>query len=410
MNSKMSGSIVILCAMLTLPGMTGAKGKPRLKGGSVTKENVGTVDGQGVDLYTLTNAHGLETKILTYGGIVVSLRVPDRKGAFDDVVLGFDTLDAYVESTKYFGALIGRYGNRIGKGRFTLNGVEYKLAINNGENSQHGGVKGFDKVVWNAKSRKTMHGPALELTYLSRDGEEGYPGNLSVKVIYTLTKYDELKIDYYATTDKDTVINLTNHSYFNLAGEGNGDILDHRLSIGANFFTPIDAGLIPTGEFRNVIGTAFDFMHQATIGSRIDHDDEQLKFGHGYDHNFVLNGKTGQLQQVATVVEDTTGRMMEVWTTEPGMQFYTGNFLDGTLTGKSGKVYQRRSGFCLETQHYPDAPNKPTFPSTVLKKGRRYRSTTSYRFMVLKDWLSRVIRSTLASGVQSTDFSRAFNE
>ena len=384
MNSKASASIVILCAILILPGMTSAKGKRRLKAASVTRENVGTVDGRGVDLYTLTNVHGLETKIMSYGGIVVSLRVPDRKGAFDDVVLGFDNLDAYVESTPYFGALIGRYGNRIGKGRFTLNGVEYKLAINNGENSLHGGVKGFDKVIWNSRSRKTLNGPALELTYLSRDGEEGYPGNLSVKVLYTLTNHDELKIDYFATTDKDTVVNLTHHSYFNLAGEGKGDILNHRLTIAANYFTPIDAGSIPTGEFRSVKGTPFDFMGQATIGARINQDDEQLKLGNGYDHNFVLNGKTGQLQQVATVLEDTTGRMMEVWTTEPGMQFYTGNFLDGTFTGKGGKVYQRRFGFCLETQHYPDSPNKSNFPSTVLRKGQRYRSTTSYRFMVRK--------------------------
>ncbi len=384
MNSKVSASIVILCVILTLPGMISAKGKRRLKATSVTRENVGTVDGRGVDLYTLTNVHGLEAKIMSYGGIVVSLRVPDRRGAFDDVVLGFDTLAAYLKSTPYFGALIGRYGNRIGKGRFTLNGVEYKLAINNGENSLHGGVKGFDKVVWNARSRKTMNGPALELTYLSRDGEEGYPGNLSVKVIYTLTNHDELKIDYFATADKDTVVNLTHHSYFNLAGQGNGDILNHRLTIAANHFTPIDAGLIPTGEFRDVKGTPFDFMHATTIGARINQDDEQLKLGNGYDHNFVLNGKTGQLQQVATVLEDTTGRMMEVWTTEPGMQFYTGNFLDGTLTGKGGKVYRRRFGFCLETQHYPDSPNKPNFPSTVLRKGQRYRSTTSYRFMVRK--------------------------
>jgi aldose 1-epimerase len=384
MNPKMSASTVILIAMLTLPVMISAKGKSRLKGAGVTRENVGTVEGQSVDLYTLTNAHGLETKIMNYGGIVVSLRVPDRRGAFDDVVLGYDTLEAYLTSTPYFGALIGRYGNRIGKGRFTLNGVEYKLAINNGENSLHGGVKGFDKVVWNARPLKTKNGPALELTYLSRDGEEGYPGNLSARVIYTLTNSNELKIDYFATTDKDTVVNLTHHSYFNLAGQGNGDILNHRLTIAANFFTPIDAGSIPTGEFRNVKGTAFDFTGGATIGSRINQDDEQLKFGNGYDHNWLLNGKMSKLQQVATVVEDTTGRMMEVWTTEPGMQFYSGNFLDGTLTGKGGKVYQRRYGFCLETQHYPDSPNKPTFPSTVLKRGRRYRSTTVYRFAVRK--------------------------
>ena len=384
MNSKKIVSIITLCAILTLPGLISAQGKSPLKAAGVTKQSFGTVDGQSVDLYTLTNAHGLEAKITNYGGIVVSLRVPDRTGAFDDVVLGYDNLEAYLKSMSYFGAIIGRYGNRIGKGRFTLNGVEYKLPINNGENSLHGGVKGFDKVIWNARSRNTMNGPALELTYLSRDGEEGYPGNLSAKVIYTLTNYDELKIDYFATTDKDTVVNLTHHSYFNLAGQGNGDILNHRLTISANHFTLVDAGLIPTGEFRNVKGTPFDFMGQSTIGSRINQDDEQLKLGNGYDHTWVLNGKTGQLQQVATVVEDTTGRMMEVWTTEPGMQFYTGNFLDGKLPGKGGKVYQRRFGFCLETQHYPDSPNKPNFPSTVLRRGRRYRSTTVYRFAILK--------------------------
>src|SRR5216684_227745 len=382
MNSKVSASIVILCAMLTLPNMISAKAKSKLKRAGVTKESFGTAGGQGVDLFTLTNAHGLEAKITNYGGIVVALRVPDRTGAFDDVVLGFDNLAAYQKSTPYFGALIGRYGNRIGKGRFTLNGVEYKLAINNGENSLHGGVKGFDKVVWNAKSRKTMNGPALELTYLSRDGEEGYPGNLSVEVIYTLTNHDELKIDYFATTDKDTVVNLTHHSYFNLAGQGNGDILNHRLFVNAARFTPTDAGSIPTGELRSVRGTPFDFTRATTIGARINQDYEQLRLGKGYDHNFVLNGKIGTLRRVARVSESTSGRAMEVWTTEPGMQLYSGNFLDGTLTGKDGKVYQQRYGFCLETQHYPDSPNKPKFPTTVLRKGDRYHTITIYKFSV----------------------------
>ena len=381
MNSKIGASVITLCALLTFPGMMTAKGKVPMKDG-VIKQGFGKVDGQSVDLYTLTNSHGLEAKITNYGGIVVSLRVPDRTRNFDDVVLGYDNLDAYLKSTPYFGALIGRYGNRIGKGRFTLNGVEYKLAINNGENALHGGAKGFDKIVWNAKPLETNNGPALELTYLSRDGEEGYPGNLSVKVTYTLTNSNELRIDYSATTDKDTVVNLTHHSYFNLAGQGIGDILNHQLMIAADRFTPVDAGLIPTGELLSVTGTPFDFTRMTSIGARINSDDEQLKRGKGYDHNWVLNGRSGQLRLAAKVLESSTGRVMEVWTTEPGMQFYTGNFLDGTLTGKGGKVYQQRYGFCLETQHFPDSPNKLTFPSTVLKKGGRYRTTTIYKFSV----------------------------
>src|SRR6266849_810947 len=301
--------LAIICSAMILLLNLNAYGQAK-----VTKESFGkTPDGQDADIYTLTNSGGAEVKITNYGGIVTSLKVPDRNGKLDDIVLGFDNLDAYLKGHPYFGAIIGRYGNRIAKGRFTLHGVEYKLAVNNGENHLHGGTKGFDKVVWNAKPRKVANGAALELTYLNKDGEEGYPGNLSVKVVYTLTNANELKIDYSATTDKDTVVNLTHHSYFNLAGQGNGDILNHRLTIAANHFTPVDAGLIPTGEFRDVKGTPFDFMGQATIGSRINQDDEQLKLGNGYDHNWILNGKTGQLQQAATVVEDTTGRMMEVW-------------------------------------------------------------------------------------------------
>lgn len=347
---------------------------------TVTKAPFGTADGQSVDLYTLRNVHGVEAKITNYGGILVSLKVPDRNGKFDDVVLGFNDLDTYLKGHPYFGALIGRYGNRIAKGRFTLNGVEYKLAVNNGENTLHGGIKGFDKVVWTGKEMKTKAGPAVVLTYLSKDGEEGYPGNLNVRVVYTLTNNDELKIDYSATTDKDTVTNLTHHSYFNLAGEGNGDILNHRVTINANRFVPTDAGSIPTGELRKVAGTPFDFLTAHAIGERINQDEEQIKLGNGYDHTWVINGRPGTLRLAATAYEATSGRTMQVWTTEPGMQFYTGNFLDGTLTGKSGKIYQRRFGFCFETQHYPDSPNQPSFPTTTLKKGATYKSTTIYRF------------------------------
>ena len=347
---------------------------------SVTKESYGkTTAGENVDLYTLRNSKGVEAKITNYGGILVSLKVPDRNGKFDDVVLGFNDLDSYLtKNDPYMGALIGRYGNRIAKGRFTLNGVEYKLAVNNGENHLHGGIKGFDKVVWTGHEMKMPAGPAVVLTYLSKDGEEGYPGNLNVRVVYTLTNNNELKIDYSATSDKDTVTNLTHHSYFNLAGEGNGDILNHVVTINANRFVPTDAGSIPTGELKSVAGTPFDFLKATAIGARINQDDEQLKFGNGYDHTWVINGRGMRL--AATAYEATSGRVMQVWTTEPGVQFYTGNFLNGTLTGKSGKIYARRTGFCFETQHYPDSPNQPSFPTTTLKKGATYKSTTIYKF------------------------------
>jgi aldose 1-epimerase len=349
--------------------------------GTITKQSFGKTDaGENVDLYTLRNTHGVEATITNYGGIVVSLKVPDRNGKFDDVVLGFNNLDSYLKPGPYFGALIGRYGNRIARGRFTLNGVEYKLAVNNGENHLHGGVKGFDKVVWTGKEMKTKNGPALSLTYLSKDGEEGYPGNLTATVVYTLTNNNELKIDYSATTDKDTVTNLTHHSYFNLAGEGNGDILNTRVTINANRFVPTDAGSIPLGDLRKVSGTPFDFLTAYAIGERINQDDEQLKFGSGYDHTWVINGRMGVMRLAATAYEATSGRVMQVWTTEPGVQFYTGNFLDGTLTGKAGKPYPKRSGFCFETQHYPDSPNQPSFPTTTLRKGATYKSTTIYRF------------------------------
>jgi aldose 1-epimerase len=339
-----------------------------------------TPDGTSVDLYTLTNDNGMVVKIMNYGGTVTSLIVPDRNGKMGDVVLGYDNLDGYLKNNPYFGSIIGRYANRIAKGRFILNGIEYKLAQNNGENHLHGGIKGFDKVVWNAKEVKTGNGVGVELSYLSKDGEEGYPGNLSVTVTYILTNNNELKINYLATTDKDTVVNLTHHSYFNLAGAGEGDILGHELMINADKFTPVDKNLIPTGELRSVKGTPMDFTQPTPIGARINQEDEQLIFGKGYDHNWVLNLVDGALTRVARVYEPKTGRVMEVFTTEPGMQFYSGNFLDGTITGKGGKVYYQRYGFCLETQHFPDSPNKPQFPSTVLKPGQTYKTTTIYQF------------------------------
>jgi aldose 1-epimerase len=338
-----------------------------------------TPDGAAVTIYTLTNSSGVEARIMTYGGIVVSLKVPDRDGKMNDVVLGYDNLEGYVKNNSpYFGALIGRYGNRIAKGRFSLNGVAYKLAANNGDNHLHGGIRGFDKVVWQASPVKRAVGTALKLTYLSRDGEEGYPGNLSVTVIYTLTNKNELKIEYSATTDKATVLNLTNHSYFNLAGAG--DILSHEVMINADRFTPIDKSLIPTGELLSVKGTPMDFTTPTAIGSGIEQKYEQLIFGGGYDHNWALNKNNGSLTLAARVYERNTGRVMEVYTTQPGMQFYTGNFMDGTITGKGGKVYEKRYGFCMETQHFPDSPNKPDFPSTVLRPGQRYRQTTLYKF------------------------------
>jgi aldose 1-epimerase len=343
-----------------------------------------TADGRDIDLYTLTNKNGVEVGIMTQGGTVVSIRVPDRNGKFGDVALGFDSLDGYLKGTSFLGVLVGRYGNRIAKGRFKLDGVEYKLAVNNGENHLHGGLKGFDKAVWNARDVSEGPTPRLELTYLSKDGEEGYPGNLAVTVVYSLSEANELRIDYSATTDKDTVVNLTNHTYFNLAGAGEGDILGHELTLYADRFTPVDKGLIPTGELRSVEGTPFDFRKPTPIGARIDAKNEQIQFGGGYDHNFVLNSGGGSLALAARVDEPKTGRVLEVLTTEPGVQFYTGNSLDGTAVGKGGKVYQRRSGFCLETQHFPDSPNHPKFPSTVLKPGEKYQTTTVYRFSVAK--------------------------
>jgi aldose 1-epimerase len=347
----------------------------------VTKTLFGkTADGKEVDLYTLKNKNGMEVHVLNYGATIAAIKTPDRSGKMDDIVLGFDTVDGYISDHPFFGVVVGRYGNRIAKGRFRLNGVEYKLAVNNGENHLHGGLKGFDKAFWTVKDVSQGSEPRIELTYLSKDGEEGYPGNLSVSVIYSLSDANELRLEYSATTDEDTVVNLTNHSYFNLAGAGQGDILGHELTIYADRFTPVDKGLIPTGELRSVEGTPFDFRKSTPIGARIDANDEQIKFGGGYDHNFVLRSGGGTLEPAVRVVEPKSGRVLEVLTTEPGVQFYTGNFLDGKSVGKSGRAYQRRQGFCLETQHFPDSPNKPSFPSTVLKAGGKYQTTTVFRF------------------------------
>jgi aldose 1-epimerase len=338
-------------------------------------------DGRPVNLYTLTNANGAVVKITNYGAIVTELWVPDKNGTLGDIVLGFDSLSGYLGESPYFGAIVGRYGNRIAKGTFTLDGKAYALAINNGENHLHGGRVGFDKVVWTATpGRPGSDGVSLTLRYVSKDMEEGYPGVLDVTVVYTLTNANELKIDYTAAADKPTVCNLTHHSYFNLAGQGNGDILNHELMLNADRITPVDAGLIPTGQFLSVPGTPLDFTKPTAIGARINSADEQIKFGGGYDHNWVLNKKGRELSLAAKVYEPTSGRAMEVWTQEPGVQFYSGNFLDGTLTAKGGKVYKHRCGFCLETQHYPDSPNKPEFPTTVLRPGQTYKTTTVYKF------------------------------
>jgi aldose 1-epimerase len=353
---------------------------------SVTKADFGrTPDGTPVEIYTLRNSKGMEADIITYGGIVTSLKTPDKNGNFADVVLGFDNLDgytkdAYLKNCPYFGALIGRYGNRIAFGKFSLDGTQYTLPINNAPNTLHGGLKGFDKVVWSVEDAKVgEHGPKLELTYLSKDGEEGFPGNLTVHATYTVTEDDALQIKFKATTDKDTVVNLTHHSYFNLAG--GGDVLGHVVTINADKFTPVDGGLIPTGELRPVAGTPLDFRTPTPIGAHIAETNyEQIKLGNGYDHNFVLNKKSNELSLAARVHEPATGRTLEVWTTEPATQFYTANFLDGSFTGKGGWNYKFRNAFCFEPQHFPDSPNHPAFPTSELKPGETYQSTIIYKF------------------------------
>ena len=369
---------VTLCACDTTKQWI-KSGPPKTEMSRSAKPFGTTPDGQAVRLYTLRNTQGMTAEIMTYGAIVVSLTAPDKDGNFNDVVLGYDNLADYIKVSPYFGAIVGRYGNRIGKGKFTLDGTTYTLATNDGENHLHGGLKGFDKVVWDDEPVDRSDAVGVKLSYLSKDGEEGYPGNLRVSVTYLLTNRNELRIEYEATTDRATPVNVTHHGYFNLTG-AQRNILDHELMLNADRFTPVDAGLIPTGELRSVEGTPMDFRKRTTIGGRIDNDYEQLKFGRGYDHNWVLNKKGDALTLAAEVYEPTTRRLMTVRTTEPGIQFYAGNFLDGTITGKEGVVYKHRYGLCLETQHYPDSPNKPDFPSTTLRPGRVHKSTTIYAF------------------------------
>jgi len=368
-----------LTLCLTTPLLIAAVPRAR-----VEKQPFGkTADGVAVDEYTLTNQSGAKVKIITYGARVVSIEVRDREGKLGDVALGYDDILGYEKDASYLGPIVGRYGNRIAKGRFTLDGQTYTLAVNNNGNHLHGGLRGFDKVVWTGKGSVVGGAARLKLTYLSKDQEEGYPGNLSITVIYTWTNRNELKIEYSATTDKATVLNLTNHAYFNLAGAGVGDILNHQMRINALRFTPTDATSIPTGELRRVKGTPLDFNTATAIGKRIEEKYEQLISGSGYDHNFVLNKPMSKLGLAAEVYESTSGRVMRVYTTEPGVQFYSGNFLSGAI-GKQGLAYPRRSGFCLETQHFPDSPNHPKFPSTVLRPGGRYSQTTIYQFSVRK--------------------------
>jgi len=362
-----------------LAGGAGSIGAMKPSTGEIISAPFGaTHDGKAATLFTLRNGNGVEVRLTNYGGIVTSWLVPDRRGKLGDVVLGYDNLEGYLAATPYFGCVVGRCGNRIAKGRFTLNGVTRQLAVNNGPNSLHGGLRGFDKVVWEAKSLLAPDGPAVELRYLSPDGEEGFPGNLRVLAVYTLTRDNGLRLDFTAITDQDTVVNLTHHSYFNLAGQG--DVLSHFMQINADQITPVDSTLIPTGKLQSVTGTPFDFRKPTAIGARIEEKDEQLKFGGGYDHNWVPNKAPNQLAVIARVTERTSGRVLEALSTQPGVQFYSGNFLDGTITGKGGWVYQRRHGLCLEPQHFPDSINHPNFPSAVLKTGETYRHTIIYRF------------------------------
>ncbi len=368
-------SFVALFAAIAAPVLAqSTKHKPE-----VQTEPFGTHDGRPITLYKLTNTNGMEVHAMNYGGIILSIRVPDRKGQFADVVLGHETVEGYTPNPPYIGAIIGRYGNRIANGTFTLDGKTYTLPKNDGPNTLHGGIaKTFDRVVWDGEPLKGNTGVAF--SYVSKDGDDGFPGNVKVKVTYTLTEANEIVIEYEATTDKATPINLTQHSYFNLAGEGDGDILNHEIMINADRFTPVDKNLIPTGELRPVKGTPLDFTTPTKIGARIDDAYDQMILGHGYDHNFVINRKGEGLTLAARVYEPTSGRVLEVFTTQPGVQFYTGNFLDGSVTGKQGHVYKRRYAFCLETQHFPDSPNHPDFPSTILKLGETFRQKTVFKF------------------------------
>jgi aldose 1-epimerase len=353
--------------------------------GLTHKDFGNTSDGKVATLYTLTNKHGMAVAITNFGATVVSITIPDRTGTFGDVVLGYDDVAGYESGTASFGATVGRYANRIANAQFSLDGTKYTLFKNNGENTLHGGKVGFNKKWWDATDVSTKSSPAVQFQYLSKDGEEGFPGNLSVRVTFTLTNSDELQIVYTATTDKNTVLNLTNHSYFNLAGSGT--ILDEKLMIAASTFSPVDAGMIPSGAARSVQGTPFDFRTATIVGERINQDDQQLKLGNGYDHNWILDGNSKGSKKptlAATVTDPRSGRKLEVWTTEPGVQLYTGNFLDGTVKGKGGTIYVLRSALCLETQHFPDSPNHPAFPTTELKPGETFHSETIVKFSAAK--------------------------
>jgi len=347
----------------------------------IEKEPFGlTNEGKQVDLFKISHQDGMIVTIINYGAIVTSLFVPDKEGVLADIVLGYETLKEYVEDRSYFGATVGRIGNRVADGKFVLDGVKYELARNDGENHLHGGIKGFNKRIWAPEIIDHRGIPTLKMTYLSKDGEEGYPGNLRISVSYSLTNDNGLKIDYAAETDKLTILNPTHHSYFNLSGAGNGEILDHVLTINADTFTPVREGLIPIGEIRDVTGTPLDFRNPKAIGERINANDEQITLGLGYDHNWVLNNWDSSLNLAVTLYDSRSGRFMEVFTTEPGMQFYSGNFLDGSITGKEGKIYHHRSALCLEADHFPDSPNQPDFPPVTLGPGETYEQTTIYRF------------------------------
>ena len=379
MMKKCLSPAYIIVFLFVISGMLAAQMSSAKPKAGVEQQPFGTRDGRPVTLYKLTNSHGVEIDAMNYGGIILSIRVPDRKGQFADIVLGHEKMEGYIPNPPYIGAIVGRYANRIANGTFTLDGKTYTLPKNDGPNTLHGGTtRTFDKVVWDGEPVKGKNGVAF--SYLSKDGEEGFPGNMKVKVTYTLTDSNELVIDYEATTDKASPINVSQHSYFNLKGEGNGDILDHEVMINADRFTPVDKNLIPTGELRPVKGTPLDFTTSTKIGARIDDNYDQLVLGHGYDHNFVINRKGAGMALAARVLEPTSGRVLEVSTTQPGVQFYTGNFLDGSVTGKEGHVYKRRYGFCLETQHFPDSPNHPDFPTTILKPGEKFHQTTVFKF------------------------------